>query len=94
MVVSGAAVPFAADRQDFLTGEDLAGATSVILEIAGCRSEVAIQPSGNPRFSGRRVVTTLSKDNPLAWICDSARLNAKVDGADAVLPIRQRIASL
>ncbi len=68
-----------------LTGEYLAAAGSVIFEIAGHRSEVAIQPGGGPRFSGRRVVTTLSKDNPLAWICDWAQFNARVHGADAVL---------
>ena len=68
-----------------LTGDDLAAAESIIIEIAGQRTEVAIQPDGGERFSGRRVVMTVSKDNPLPWVCDWAQFNAKVHGADAVL---------
>ena len=68
-----------------LTGADIATAESVILEIAGCRTEIPIQSSGSPRLRERRVIVTLSKDNPLAWICDWAQFNARVHGADAVL---------
>jgi hypothetical protein len=49
------------------------------------RARHPIRPSGHSRFAGRRVITTLSKDNPLAWIRDWAAFNVRVHGADAVL---------
>ena len=36
-------------------------------------------------FRGRRVIFTMSKDNPIEWILDWVRFNRDVHGADAVL---------
>jgi hypothetical protein len=68
-----------------LTGAAIAEAERVILEIAGIRAEISIQPSDCPRFAGRRVIVALSKDNPLPWIRDWAEFNRRVHGADAIL---------
>jgi hypothetical protein len=46
---------------------------------------IAVQPDMAPLFAGRRVVTTLSKDNDLRWIADWVRFYARVHGADSVL---------
>ncbi|MEA2780075.1 MAG: hypothetical protein QOK29_1619, partial [Rhodospirillaceae bacterium] len=68
-----------------LTGPGLAEADRIVLEMAGRELDIPIRPSGHSRFAGRRVITTLSKDNPLAWIRDWAAFNVRVHGADAVL---------
>jgi hypothetical protein len=68
-----------------LTGPGIAAMDSVVLKIAGREVEIPIRPSGHSRLAGRRVVMTLSKDNPLAWISDWAEFNARVHGADAIL---------
>jgi hypothetical protein len=36
-------------------------------------------------FRGRRVIFTMSKDNPIEWILDWVRFNRDIHGADAVL---------
>ncbi len=46
---------------------------------------IAVQPSNCRLFAGRRVIYTLSMDNPLEWIQDWARFNVRVHGADAVI---------
>ena len=63
----------------------LVAAQSLVVEIAGRRLEMPVRPSGQSRFAGRRVITTLSKDNPLPWIRDWAAFNVRVHGADAIL---------
>jgi hypothetical protein len=68
-----------------LSGPGIDAADRIVMEIAGSEVEIPIRPSGISRFAGRRVITTLSKDNPLDWIGDWAAFNAKVHGADAVL---------
>jgi hypothetical protein len=68
-----------------LSGPGIDAADRLVLEIGGREVEIPIRPSGHSRFAGRRVITTLSKDNPLDWIRDWAAFNAKVHGADAVL---------
>ena len=47
--------------------------------------EVDIAANLQDRFAGRRVLTTLSRNNPLPWICDWVRFNRDVNGADALL---------
>jgi hypothetical protein len=68
-----------------LTGPQIDGADRLILQMAGHRIEIAIRPNAQSRFAGRRVIMTLSRDNPLPWIRDWALFNARVHGADAVL---------
>jgi hypothetical protein len=68
-----------------LSGPGIATANRLAIEIAGREVEIPIRPSGVSRLAGRRVIVTLSKDNPLDWIRDWARFNAKIHGADAVL---------
>ncbi len=68
-----------------LFGEGLSEARTIVLQLADTRIEVPIQPSGRARFAGRRVVTTLSKNNPLDWIRDWAEFNIRVHGADAII---------
>lgn len=47
--------------------------------------DVAVQPDMAPVFAGRRVITTLSKDNDLRWIADWVRFYCRYHGADGVL---------
>ena len=68
-----------------LSSPGLARAERIHLEIAGRKIEIPIRESGHARFAGRRIIWTLSKDNPLGWIRDWAAFNAAVHGADAVL---------
>lgn len=68
-----------------LRSPTLVSVPSLVLEIAGRRLEIPVRPSGQLRFAGRRVITTMSKDNPLPWIRDWAAFNVRVHGADAVL---------
>lgn len=49
------------------------------------RFDVTVQPEGTDRFSGRRVLHTLSKDNDICWIIDWTLYHARVHGADALL---------
>ena len=69
----------------YLFGENLPEAQTIVLQLAETSIEVPIQPSGRARFAGRRVVTTLSKNNPLDWIGDWAEFNVRVHGADAII---------
>jgi len=55
------------------------------MELAGRRVQVPVRPSGAADFAGRRVLVTLSRDNPLDWIRDWVSFNIRVHGADAVL---------
>jgi len=55
------------------------------MQIGGRAVTVPIRPSHCAAFAGRRVIFTLSKDNPLAWIQDWARYNVRVHGADAAI---------
>lgn len=47
--------------------------------------EIAVQPDMAGRYAGRRVLHTLSKDNPPRWIRDWIAFHASEHGADAVL---------
>ncbi len=59
--------------------------TSIVMQVGGHAIEITVQPTGCSMFSGRRVVYTLSKNNPLHWITDWAHYNVQVHGADAVI---------
>lgn len=47
--------------------------------------EVEVADDGADLFRGRRVIFTMSKNNPIEWILDWVRFNRDVHGADAVL---------
>ncbi|WP_395396953.1 hypothetical protein WBP07_30270 [Novosphingobium sp. BL-8A] len=47
--------------------------------------QIAVQPNLSSLFAGRRVITTLSKDNDLRWIADWIRYYVAVHGAEGVL---------
>ena len=49
------------------------------------RYAINVQPDMADVFAGRRVITTLSKDNDLRWIADWVRFYARIHGADGVL---------
>jgi hypothetical protein len=63
----------------------LATADRLQIEAGGQRIEVQIQPNAGSRFAGRRMILTLSKDNPLPWVRDWVEFNLRVHQADAVL---------
>jgi hypothetical protein len=46
---------------------------------------IAVSPNRRGLFRDRRVLFTMSKDNPIEWILDWVRFNRDVHGADAVL---------
>ena len=46
---------------------------------------LAISPNRLEMFRDRRVVFTMSKDNPIEWIVDWVKFNRDIHGADAVL---------
>ncbi len=46
---------------------------------------IPLSPSHSEMFRDRRVIFTISKDNPVAWILDWVRFNRDIHGADAVL---------
>ncbi|TIX49671.1 hypothetical protein [Alteraurantiacibacter aquimixticola] len=49
------------------------------------RYNIDVQPDMAESFAGRRVITTLSKDNDLRWIADWVRFHVRIHGADGVL---------
>jgi hypothetical protein len=63
----------------------LAGADRLQIAAAGRQVEVRIQPNGDSRFAGRRIILTMSKDNPLPWVRDWVTFNVRIHQADAVL---------
>jgi hypothetical protein len=63
----------------------LASAERLQIDADGQRIEVRVQPNGGSRFAGRRMILTLSKDNPLLWVRDWVEFNLRVHQADAVL---------
>lgn len=46
---------------------------------------VKVSPNESELFRDRRVIFTMSKDNPIEWILDWVRFNRDIHGADAVL---------
>lgn len=46
---------------------------------------IPLSPCQVELFRGRRVIFTMSKDNPIEWILDWVRFNRDIHGADAVL---------
>jgi hypothetical protein len=47
--------------------------------------EIAVAQRATSLFEGRRVIFTLSRNNPIPWILDWVRFNRDIHGADAVL---------
>ena len=58
---------------------------SIVIDGALGHHAIEVQPDLSPIFAGRRVVTTLSKDNDIDWIVDWIRFYVRIHGADAVL---------
>jgi hypothetical protein len=46
---------------------------------------LSVSPNDREIFRDRRVIFTMSKDNPIEWILDWVKFNRDVHGADAVL---------
>lgn len=57
----------------------------VDVELEGLNASLVVSPDGRDLFRGRRVLTTLSRNNPLEWIADWLRFYAIVHDVDAVL---------
>ncbi|MGD9742115.1 MAG: hypothetical protein AB7J30_14800 [Hyphomicrobium sp.] len=68
-----------------IDARDLPSDAPLVMELAGRRVRVPVRPSGVADFAGRRILVTLSRDNPLGWIRDWVSFNVRVHGADAVL---------
>ena len=60
-------------------------ADRVVLDGPLGRHEIPVQRDGAALFAGRRVITTLSKDNDLRWIADWVRFYRRIHGADGAL---------
>jgi hypothetical protein len=65
----------------------LTGIHGSAVQARGPLGDVAIplSPTHSEMFRDRRVIFTMSKDNPITWILDWVRFNRDVHGADAVL---------
>jgi hypothetical protein len=65
----------------------LTGIHGGVLRAHGPLGEISIplSPSQAEIFRDRRVIFTMSKDNPIEWILDWVRFNRDIHGADAVL---------
>ncbi len=55
------------------------------IRLDGWEEELPVRASETEAFRGRRVVTTISRDNDLEWIATWARYHARAHGADAVV---------
>jgi hypothetical protein len=75
--------PFGALLRIDLRDEPLPRAIS--MQIGEHAVTIPVRRSNCAAFAGRRVVYTLSRDNPLEWIQDWARFNVRVHGADAMI---------
>jgi hypothetical protein len=65
----------------------LQGVRGETLRAAGPLGDFTLRLSRHDHdlFAGRRVIFTMSKNNPIEWILDWVRFNRDVHGADAVL---------
>lgn len=68
-----------------LAGPGLGGIEALVFDGGGRQVEVPVNPGQARLLAGRRVLLTVSRDNPLPWIRDWARFHARLHGADAVL---------
>lgn len=59
--------------------------SDVAIAMDGLNATMAISPDGRDLFNGRRVLTTLSRNNRLEWIVDWIAFYARVHEIDAVL---------
>lgn len=55
------------------------------IEANGWATESAITKRDNSSFAGRKVLITMSKNNPLEWIADWVNFYVRIHGVDAVL---------
>lgn len=77
-------------RQQFsnrtlLTGTGAGRESAIELEANGVLHRADVSPDASELLARRRVVVTLSKDNPLHWIRDWAEFYVRQHGADAIL---------
>lgn len=68
-----------------VSGSGSKNPSQIVLSLCGRDAVLPVSPAGRAQFAERRVIVTLSKDNPLAWVRDWAEFNVRVHGADAVL---------
>lgn len=68
-----------------LRGAGLDRARTVDVVSGAVRVRVPVRDRQGSIFAGRRILSTLSKDNPLTWIRDWAAYHAAVHGTDAVI---------
>ncbi|MGE0733726.1 MAG: hypothetical protein AB7G15_15460 [Alphaproteobacteria bacterium] len=68
-----------------LTARGLGMAQTIDLVVAGRRATISIRGSTSALLAGRRVLVTLSRDNPLQWLDDWLRFHVLAHGTDAVL---------
>ncbi|WP_196259823.1 hypothetical protein [Pelagibacterium limicola] len=62
-----------------------AGTDAIAVDFAGIAFEMPVQPSLVERFRGRRLLFTMSKDNPVEWIAAWAQYHARRHGTDAIV---------
>jgi hypothetical protein len=78
-------IPQQFSTRTFLFGDGVGERTTVELEVNGICQSVGINADRSSLLANRRVVMTVSKDNPLLWIRDWAEFYVRQHGADAVL---------
>ena len=85
---SGASCTFRRFDMDRLTRVEVdapAGTSEVVLKTNAGEFPAAVSPPETGKYKSLRVLCTISKNNDLTWICDWARYNRDVHGAQAVL---------
>jgi hypothetical protein len=85
---SGARCDVARRAQDRLTQLRLrapAGATQLRMKSALGDVDISFGADESALFENLRTLFTLSRNNPLQWICDWARYNRDIHGAEAIL---------
>jgi hypothetical protein len=75
----------ARDRQEQLWIDAPADTARLHFESALGAFDIAVGEDRSEAFKDRRALFTLSRNNRLEWICDWARYNRDVHGADAIL---------
>lgn len=73
------------DRLTRVEVEAPAGTSEIVLRTRLGELAAAVSPVGTMPYTSLRVLCTISKNNDLTWICDWARYNRDVHGAQAVL---------
>jgi hypothetical protein len=73
------------NRHDRITVKAPSGTTELLIKASFGTVRVKVGVNRSELFAQRRVLLTLSKDNPIEWVLDWVRFHRDVHGADAVL---------